>query len=190
LTLEASWVHIFNPGLEKVELEVSELGVMATGEVEERIGDSSCRFHYTLLCDPSWNVKELIVDRHTPKTGSVDLMSDGLGEWYNAACEEIPVLDGCTEVDLSASAFTNTIPIRRLDLAANQKAELKVAHVDAYSLEIRVSQQRYTCLQRGESESTYYYEGLATGTRVQIQVDANGLILDYPGMFRRTDIKG
>ncbi len=114
MSIEASWVHVFNPGLENVRLEVSELGVMALGEVQERLGDSICRFHYTVLCDPDWNVKEISVDRHTPLTGSVDLISDGLGKWYNGACEEIPALEGCAEVDLSASAFTNTIPIRRL----------------------------------------------------------------------------
>ncbi len=103
-----------------------------------------------------------------------------------AHAEEIPALEGCAEVDLSASAFTNTIPIRRLDLAENQKADLKVAYVDAYSMEVKTAEQRYTCVHRGTSESSYYYEGLAAGQRVVVTVDSDGLILDYPGVFRRT----
>ncbi len=188
MSLDASWAHLFNPGVERVRLEVSELGVMAMGEVEERVGPSLLRLHYTILCDPDWNVKEIMVDRHSPQTGSVDLIGDGMGKWYNAACQEIPSLEGCTEVDLSASAFTNTIPIRKLDLAVDQKAELKVVYLDARSMQPKSSTQRYTCVKRLPNESVYYYEGLDTGFRVQLRVDSDGLVMDYPGVFRRNDL--
>jgi hypothetical protein len=186
LSVEASWVHIFNPGLEKLRLETSVLGVMAYGEVEERIGDVPYRLHYTVICDPEWNVKELTVERHGPRTRSIDVITDGLGKWYTPACEELPAFEGCTDVDLSAAAFTNTLPIRRLNLGENQKVELKVLYVDASTMEMKSTQHRYTCIRQGESESTYYYEDLLTGFRVEIKVDAEGLVLDYPGVFRRT----
>jgi hypothetical protein len=185
LSLEAAWAHILNPGQEKLTLEVSPIGVMATGEVDERIGSQTYRFHYSALCDPDWNLKQLTVERIGHPTAGISLLADGQGKWYNAACEELKALEGCSDVELSASAFTNTIPIRRLNLGENQRAELKVAFVDAYTLGVGVSQQRYTCLHRGESESAYFYEGLATGIRVEIKVDAEGLVLDYPNVFRR-----
>jgi hypothetical protein len=186
LSSEASWVHIFNPGLEKLRLETSPLGIIAYGEVEERIGDVPYRFHYTVMCDADWNVKEVNLERHGPRTRSVDVVSDGQGKWYTPACEELLAFDGCTDVDLSISAFTNTPPIRRLNLGENQKVELKVLYVDGATMEMRTTEQRYTCLRRGESESTYYHESLLTGFRVEIKVDAEGLVLDYPGVFRRT----
>jgi hypothetical protein len=189
LSVEASWAHIFNPGLEKLTLETSALGVMALGEVEEKIGDVPYRFHYSVMCDPDWNVRELTVEHYGTHTRSLDLISDGLGRWSTPACEELPAFEGCTDVDLSAAAFTNTLPIRRLNLGENQKAELKVLYVEASSMEMMATQQRYTCVRRGESESTYYYENLLTGFRVEIRVDVDGLILDYPGVFRRTSYK-
>jgi hypothetical protein len=73
LSVEASWVHIFNPGLEKVKLETSALGVMADGEVEERIGDVPYRMHYSVICDPEWNVRELTVERHGARIRSLDV---------------------------------------------------------------------------------------------------------------------
>ncbi len=190
MSVEASWVHIFNPGLEKLRLDISVLGVIAFGEVEEKIGDVPYRLHYSVICDPDWNVKELTVERLGPRTRSLDVISDGLGKWRTSASKALPALEGCTDVDLSASAFTNTLPIRRLNLGDNQKVELKVLYVDASTMEMRATQQRYTCIHRGESESTYFYESLLTGFRVEIKVDSEGLVLDYPGVFRRASFKG
>ncbi|HVP23254.1 MAG TPA: putative glycolipid-binding domain-containing protein [Conexivisphaerales archaeon] len=190
MSLEAAWAHILNPGQEKLNLEVSALGVMANGEVDEKIASRPYRFHYSVLCDPDWNLKQLTVERIGHPTTGITLFTDGRGRWYNAACEELKALEGCSDMELSASAFTNTIPIRRLDLSENERAELRVAFVDAYTLGVGVSQQRYTCLRRGESESAYFYEGLATGIRVEIKVDADGLVLDYPNVFRRNLERG
>jgi len=44
---------------------------------------------------------------------------------------------------------------------------------------LEVSEQRYTCLERG----LYRFE--AGRFEAELPVDADGLVLDYPGLFRR-----
>jgi len=49
--------------------------------------------------------------------------------------------------------------------------------------------QRYTCLERGDDGSLYRYEGLGTGFVTNLPVDPDGLVLDYPDIFRRVPLE-
>ena len=42
---------------------------------------------------------------------SLHLLTDGEGFWTTESGETIPLLKGCLDVDLSATPFTNTLPI-------------------------------------------------------------------------------
>ncbi len=43
-------------------------------------------------------------------------MSDGHGHWRKADGTALPQFDGCVDIDLAGTPFTNTLPIRRLGL--------------------------------------------------------------------------
>ena len=45
----------------------------------------------------------------------------------------------------------------------------------------RRDRQRYTCLEPGRR---FRYEGLRTGFTAEIGIDDDGLVVDYPGLFR------
>ena len=85
-------------------------------------------------------------------------------------------------MDLSASPITNTLPIRRLNLAKGSAAEIRVAYVHFPDLAIVCDPQRYTCVQ---PMRRYRYESLDSDFVREIDVDRNGLIVSYPGLFRR-----
>jgi hypothetical protein len=90
-------------------------------------------------------------------------------------------------VDLSATPFTNTLPIRRLSLREGESSEIGVVYVDVPVMRLDVSRQRYTCLERDADGGLYRYEdrGSFRGFAADLPVDADGLVLDYPGIFRR-----
>jgi hypothetical protein len=52
-------------------------------------------------------------------------------------------------------------------------------------LSFRPTRQRYTCLELTPEGGRYRYEGLDTGFSREIIVDADGLVIDYPGIWRR-----
>jgi hypothetical protein len=94
-------------------------------------------------------------------------------------------LDGCHDVDIRVTPFTNTLPIRRLALAPGASAELRVGYITVPDLSIRPVRQRYTCLARSESGGIFRYDSLDSGFRADLTVDAHGLVVEYPGIWMR-----
>ena len=186
MNLEAMWASWDGRGLEHLRLRLEESGIEADGVV---IGDEDevvFRARYVIRCDPGWRTREMIVD---PLDGRdpLHLRSDGEGGWSDVSGRSIPDLEGCIDVDLSATPFTNTLPIRRLDLGAGESSEVVVVYVDVPELGLDTSRQRYTCLERNAAGGLYRYEdrGSFRGFTTNLPVDGDGLVLDYPGIFRR-----
>ncbi|GAB3092900.1 putative glycolipid-binding domain-containing protein [Isoptericola nanjingensis] len=92
-----------------------------------------------------------------------------------------PDLSEAVDVDLSFSPFTNTLPIRRLDLAVGAAADIVTAYVDGETFEVSPDPQRYTRL----DADRYVYESRDGDFHREISVDADGLVVDYPGLFTR-----
>jgi len=86
------------------------------------------------------------------------------------------------DIDLSATPFTNTLPIRRLKLKAGQSAEIVTVYILVPALTITTDPQRYTCI---EPLKRYRYESRDSDFRRDIEVDGRGLVVTYPGLFRR-----
>ncbi|HEV8224693.1 MAG TPA: putative glycolipid-binding domain-containing protein [Rubrobacteraceae bacterium] len=185
-TLEAAWSQWDGPGLEHLRLRLGESGIEADGVVVGEEDGSCFRARYVIICDPRWRTRELIFD---PLDGSdpLHLRSDGEGDWRDASGSALLELRGCIDVDLSVTPFTNTLPIRRLDLREGESSELAVVYVNVPLMELGASQQGYTCLERGPGSGLYRYEdrGIFRGFTADLPVDENGLVLDYPGIFRR-----
>ncbi|WP_135230384.1 putative glycolipid-binding domain-containing protein [Deinococcus fonticola] len=112
------------------------------------------------------------------------LTRDAGGLWRDAEGHERRDLRGATDVDISATPFTNSIPLRRLNLAVGAVAELLVVWIGIPDLKARPVPQRYTRL----SPHTYRYENLTSGYRNEIILDARGLVALYPGAFEQLDI--
>ncbi|GMA13737.1 hypothetical protein E5F05_15390 [Deinococcus metallilatus] len=112
---------------------------------------------------------------------SLDLTRSRAGEWTDAEGRLLPGLSGCTDVDLRATPFTNTLPIRRLGLPVGEAGEVRAVWVNVPTLETRVARQRYT----RTGDLTYRYENLESGYVNEITVDGEGLVTLYPGAFGR-----
>jgi uncharacterized protein len=183
--LEAMWALREGPGLEHLRLRVGESGIEADGVVVGEEDGTAFRARYVVRCDPGWRTREVIVDP-LDERDRLHLRSDGEGRWQDASGRALPELQGCVDVDLSATPFTNTLPIRRLDLGERESSEIAVVYVNVPTMELDPSGQRYTCLERGTG-GLYRYEdqGLFRGFTVDLRVDGDGLVLDYPGIFRR-----
>jgi uncharacterized protein len=185
-TLEAAWSRWDGPGLEHLRLRVREGAIEADGVVVGEEGGTCFRARYVIRCDQHWRTRELILD---PLDGSdpLHLSSDGEGDWRDASESALPELRGCIDVDLSVTPFTNTLPIRRLDLREGESSDIAVVYVNVPVMELGTSRQAYTCLERGPGSGLYRYEdrGIFQGFTADLPVDENGLVLDYPGIFRR-----
>src|SRR5918996_2433968 len=105
------------------------------------------RLAYELVWDASWRLGEarLIVTTEQA-TRSLRLATDGQGHWRDADARPLPELDGCRDVDIWPTPFTNTFPIRRHPLAVGERREFVMAWISAPELTVRPMRQGYTRL--------------------------------------------
>jgi hypothetical protein len=182
---EIMWSPWDTPGLEHLHLTLNEDGVIADGEIMTTLFEERpMRLRYHVECDAGWRVRGVRVTMQAGQR-SVDLRSDGAGQWTTSGGDILPALDGCIDVDIMATPFTNTLPIRRLGLQPGESADLNVAYISVPSLEAVMSPQRYTCLESRPDGGLYRYQSVSSGYTNDLPVDADGLVIDYPGIWRR-----
>lgn len=173
------WAALVSPGTEELVLHTEDGVISADSVVEGGRAGESVRVSYHLELDPAWQVRRVAVQ---DRDGRVDLLREPDGTWRDGNGVTLPALAGCTDVDISVTPFTNTLPIRRLQLAAGESAEIRVVYIQSPGLNVRPVRQQYTNLGDGR----YRYEALETGFAAVLTVDADGLVIEYPGLFRRT----
>ena len=144
-------------------------------------GDPPYAVRYRIACDAAWRVRDAEI-RVVGDERLLRLTADGAGHWFDEVGNALPHLDGAIDVDLSISPFTNALPIRRLGLQPGQSAEILAAYIRAPELSVTTDPQRYTCLEAG---NRYRYESLDSDFVREIEMDEHGLVVTYPGLFRR-----
>jgi hypothetical protein len=177
----ARWQDWSGDGIQHLVLRKGPEEIVAEAVVLFAAEETRFAARFRILCDDTWRVRRaeagLIGDDRR-----IDLAGDGAGHWRDGAGKPVPHLDGAIDVDLPVTPFTNTLPIRRLDLAAGQSAEIRVVYIHLPDYTVTTDPQRYTCLEPGRS---YRYESLDSDFVREIEIDADGLVVTYPGLFRR-----
>ena len=140
------------------------------------------RLSYKLRWDADWCLRDAGLTI-TDETGTRQLLlrSDGKGHWRDGDDQALPKLDGCFDIDIWPTPFTNTFPIRRAGLAIAERRVFTMAYVIAPALTVQPASQAYTRVE----EQLYLYEGIDSDFRAELPVDEDGIVLDYQGLFRR-----
>jgi hypothetical protein len=184
------WTPIWNKEREGVGLEHLLLAEGAADSIvlafDEEHG--SFRLTYRLMWDESWRLRDAELNVATERsTRSLVLQTDGQGHWRHRDGRVVIELDGCVDVDIWPTPFTNTFPIRREPLAVGERREFRMAWIFAPDLTVRPQPQAYTRL----ADRTYLFENLdGSGFRAELPVDEEGIVLDYPDLFRRVNENG
>jgi hypothetical protein len=136
--------------------------------------DRPCHIEYAVAVDAAWSPHFVTATITTPaQITTRQLERDADGHWR--LDRQVAVyLDGCTDVDLGWTPATNTIPIRRLDLAAGDTEVISAAWIRFPELDVVVSQQRYTRL----ADDCWRYQSGQYDFDLTTDV-ASGLVLQY-----------
>lgn len=184
------WTSLDGAGVEHLRLIRDDEGLLADGMFVGRSDDlAPFRLHYLLRLTGAWELRAATVRLLTGETDRPRELSftvDAAGGWRDADDESVAELGGCHEIDFPTSAFTKSLPIRRLALAPGESAEISVAYVEVPLMRIRPVRQRYTCVEpMGAETGLYRHEPLFHADTHELRVDPEGLVMDYPGLFRR-----
>lgn len=101
---------------------------------------------YDVTCGPHWCVRTLHLEVHGAASVRATDHADGRGRWTGDDGAPLPDLDGCLDVKLSGTPFTNLLPIRRLRPAEGECARVLVAYWRWPDLQPRRDEQRSTYL--------------------------------------------
>jgi len=179
------WTPIWNKNREGVGLEHLLLTERAADSVIVAFDDERGPFRltYRLTWDEAWQLRDAELVLATERsTRSLTLRTDGQGYWRDGDDRAIDALDGCMDIDIWPTPFTNSFPIRRASLALGERREFLMAWLFAPDLTVHPQPQAYTRL----ADRLYLFENLdGTDFRAELPVDEDGIVLDYPELFRR-----
>lgn len=139
-----------------------------------------CRLGYQVLCDSAWQTVSAKVEGWLG-TAVIDIQikTNQYGHWWLNDAEQPDVM-GCTDIDLNFSPSTNLLPIRRLNLAIGQAAEVKAAWLRFPGFKLEPLPQVYRRL----DENTYRYESAGGHFVANLKVNQAGFVVDYPGLWQ------
>jgi hypothetical protein len=180
MPIVARWQDWSGDGIQHLVLRVDGDGFVAEAVILATEDGVRHGARLYIAGDAAWctrRIEAALVGDDTP----IALVGDGAGHWRDAS-GPLPQLDGAIDVDLPLTPFTNTLPIRRLGLAAGAAADLAVVYIRLPERTVERDMQRYTCL---EPLRRYRYDSLDSDFTREIEVDAHGLVVTYPGLFRR-----
>lgn len=179
------WIPTWNKDHEGVGLEHLILGDRTADSIVLALDEEqgAFRLSYRLTWNETWQLCEAdlaVATEHSSK--SLSLRTDGRGQWCDGDGRVMGDLNGCRDIDIWPTPFTNTFPIRRERLTVGQRKQFRMAWVSAPTLTVEPQHQAYTRL----SDRLYLFETLdGSGFNVQLTVDDEGTVLDYPNFFRR-----
>jgi uncharacterized protein len=175
-----AWVKDDPFGVEFAEVRVSARRLSATG-VAVGAAPAPYRLDYTLETGEDFVTSRL----HVMVTGedgrrTLDLLRSDEGRWSAEA--ELPPVSGALDCDLALSPLTNTMPVLRHGLLRpGEPVDLVMAWVSVPDLTVHPSPQRYVPL----GDGLVRFESLDGDFTAEIEFDADGLVVDYPGIARR-----
>jgi hypothetical protein len=182
---EVMWVSLDEQKFEHLRVKNKKDGILADGMIIHLNSNNSYRIRYRIQCDSAWQVRKVEMSRLDESDLSFVWHSDGNGHWMNNQSDAIPALDGCRDIDIYYSPFTNTLAIRRLGLNQGESAEINAAFIAVPEMTVSAVCQRYTCLDSTPEGGVYRYESLASGFTAELPVDSDKLLIEYPRFFKR-----
>ena len=175
------WRRMDCPGLERYEVRSGAHEWVLRGTILVMAENFPAEARYEIVCDDSWLTRRAdIFVRDRSGERSLTVVAEN-GVWLaNGARSD--AIEGCADIDLEWSPSTNTLPIRRLRLAVGESSGVvTAAWVRFPSLEIQPLSQEY---ERVAPNGYRYASGGGTFI-AKLEVDEEGLVIDYEGVWRR-----
>ncbi|MCQ1999577.1 putative glycolipid-binding domain-containing protein [Arthrobacter zhaoxinii] len=166
---------------------------------------SEYRASWTLSTTPGWVTRRLTVEvkgkgwsrslqleRSTQGRWSAETTTSGLTDLPAPGIADPRSLDEAQDCDLGLCPLTNTMPILRLDLlndsAPPDETELTMAWVEMPSLRVLPGKQVYSQVRAYSADpghAVVLYSSANRGFTAELTVDADGTVIDYPGLATR-----
>ncbi|MGI8580951.1 MAG: putative glycolipid-binding domain-containing protein [Chitinophagaceae bacterium] len=174
------WKSNYENTMEFVSVEIGKF-IAVNGHITGESDGKLFHVSYKLRVDLCWDIEEVQIDFQSDTSFKKWFQKNKNHEWFNENDKLLPEFTGCTTIDISLSPFTNTLPINNLNLPEGLTKEIRVNYINLLALECKSVKQRYTNL----SNHLYKFEDLTSGFTSSIEIDEEGYVIDYPGLWHR-----
>ncbi len=174
------WRGFFLPGHEACQLFLQNSRWHLEGAAAFVHEGLPCRLDYHIISDDHW--RSLLAEVNGwlgEKTIDITLTVTSEHTWQVNGADQ-PNLNACTDVDLNFSPSTNLLPIRRLNLAIGEAAEVKAAWLRFPGFQVEPLEQKYTRM----GEFVYRYENAGGKFISNLKVNATGFVVEYPDLWK------
>jgi uncharacterized protein len=174
------WRRLDQPGHEAARLVRREGGWELAGSAVFAHQGEPVRLDYVVGCNARWQTGSARIRGWIGSTPvALDLVADDARRWHQNAVE-CPAVAGCVDLDLAFSPATNLLPIRRLDLAVAEAADVRAAWLEFPTLRLEPLDQRY----QRTGLTTYRYESAGGQFQTELEVNAAGFVTRYPELWQ------
>jgi len=171
------WRSLAWPGFEHLEVRESAERIDARGVTIGELDGVRYGAAYHAELGAGWVFRSIRIERTDGE--ALTLVSDGAGRWQDGDGRPLAALDGCIDIDLSGSPFTNTLPIRRHRFETGTPQRFDMAWIPLSTLKPFRDGQIYTRLADGR----FRYQAADGSFEQVIEVDADGFVVRYPTLF-------
>lgn len=182
----AAWRHESDSraGFEVVFPRPADGGVRLEGGTTGTEEDGTWSILYDITLDADWSSRTArVVGISGSGRREILLEGDGHGHWRVDGVHAAH-LDGCLDVDLESSSFTNAFPVHRLGLGVGDESEAPAAWV-RLDLSVERLDQSYRRLDDSGDRQRYDYYAPRDDFRSELVYDEIGFVIDYPGIAKR-----
>lgn len=140
----------------------------------------ACKLDYSIRCGNDWRTESAKVSGVIgEKTIEIEISFDGKDRWTLNG-KEVSGVRGCTDIDLNFSPVTNSLPIRRLNLAVGEKSPVRAAWLSFPEFQLEPLDQVY----ERTGKRKYHYESDGGSFTTDLEVNDFGLIVNYPDLWQ------
>lgn len=173
------WKGCYDSTTEYVEISHGE-SIIVRGHITGEENTIPYFVSYILHINLQWEVQS--VSLSTKSTEQVEFYFEKRNNsWFDKDGNEMAALKDCIDIDISLTPFTNTLPVRRLQLPAGQTEEIRVLYFKLPEGEFYPMEQRYTNI----DGRFYKYENVDGGYAAVLELDEDGMVVYYPGRWQR-----
>lgn len=176
------WTGIEYHSLENCIVFVTDAGAKVNSTIVGTYNNIIYKVEYQIMTNQNWETISCKLSARLNDTIlNFDFKSDGKGNWSEND-KPTEKYNGCIDVDIPLTPFTNTLPIKRLQLNIGDEQIIQVVYLDTLEQQIKAVRQKYRRL----SHIEYKYENIPNDFEAVITVDESGLVENYPGLFKRS----
>jgi hypothetical protein len=186
-----TWQRVVTPSLESVRLLFSEGRLRASGRIiaatNQATGTEAFSASFSASVERAEEAGRLLLRTTTAdEERQVSLSRTEDGVWLvdhgNGAHRN--AFDGAIDVDVSGAVTFNALPIRRLGLHREPgEYELPCVWLSLPDLTVTLVRQTYRTVSISEDGAVINYSDQSL--TADLTVDANGMVVDFPGRARR-----